>query len=153
VVRPGLGATHTAALVFFASATASALYQIMTRKLAAHDPAETSITYIALAGFVLTSATLPFVWKAPASPADALLFLGLGIFGGFGHYFIVRAFELAPAPFVSPFNYGQLLGAALLGFVVFGQLPDLWTWIGALIIAGSGLYMLAAERRARSRPR
>ena len=153
VVRPGLGATHTAALLFFGSATASALYQIMTRKLAAHDPAETSITYIALAGFVLTSATLPFVWTPPASLTDALLFLGLGIFGGFGHYFIVRAFELAPAPFVSPFNYGQLVGAAVLSFAVFGQIPDLWTWVGALIIAGSGLFMLTRERAARSRSR
>ena len=62
---------------------------------------------------------------------------------------MVRAFELAPAPFVSPFNYAQLIGAALLSFAVFGELPDLWTWVGASIIAGSGLYMLAAERRAK----
>ena len=149
IVRPGFGDTNAAAFLVFGSAAFVALYQILTRKLAAHDPAETSITYIALVGFVLTSIALPFVWKSPASPADALLFLGLGIFGGFGHYFMVRAFELAPAPFVSPFNYAQLIGAALLSFAVFGELPDLWTWVGASIIAGSGLYMLAAERRAK----
>jgi drug/metabolite transporter (DMT)-like permease len=76
--------------------------------------------------------------------------LGLGLFGGFGHYFMVRAFELAPAPFVSPFNYGQLIGATLLSVVVFGQLPDVWVWAGALVIAGSGVLMLYAERQARS---
>jgi drug/metabolite transporter (DMT)-like permease len=86
---------------------------------------------------------------SPQSPADALVFLGLGIFGGFGHYFIVRAFELAPAPFVSPFNYAQIIGAALLSLAVFGHLPDVWTWLGALIITGSGLYMLATERRGK----
>ena len=126
------------------------MYQLLTRKLAAHDSAETSITYIALAGFVLTTIPLPFVWKTPVSWHDALLFFGLGLFGGFGHYFIVRAYEIAPAPFVSPFNYLQLIGAALLGFVVFGQLPDVFVWCGAAIIAGSGIAMLYVERRGRT---
>lgn len=148
VVRPGMEGTDTAALLFFASAFFSALYQLLTRKLAAHDPAETSITYIALAGFVLTTIPLPFIWVTPQSWLDVLVFCGLGLFGGFGHYFIVRAYEIAPAPFVSPFNYGHLIGAALLGYLVFGQLPDLFVWIGAAIIAGSGIFMLYAERRS-----
>jgi drug/metabolite transporter (DMT)-like permease len=154
IVRPDFGDINEAALLVFGSALCSALYQILTRKLAAHDPAETSITYIALAGFLLTSVALPFVWKTPASPLDTALFISLGLFGGFGHYFLVRAFELAPAPFISPFNYSQILGAALLSFVVFGQWPDLWTWLGSLIIVASGLYMLVAERlRAKTGPR
>lgn len=148
VVRPGVEGTNAAALLFFGSALFSALYQLLTRKLAAHDPAETSITYIALAGFVLTTLPLPFIWETPRSLVDVGLFLSLGLFGGFGHYFIVRAYELAPAPFVSPFNYAQLIGAAALGFVVFGQLPDLFVWLGAAIIAASGIFMLYAERRS-----
>lgn len=148
VVRPGFDPAYEGALLIFAGAFAAALYQLLTRKLAAHDPAETSITYIALAGFVLTSIPLPFVWQTPVNVWDALLFAALGFFGGFGHYFLVRAFELAPAPVVAPLNYGQLIGATLLGIVVFGQLPDYWTWLGAAIIAGSGLYMLWGERRA-----
>src|SRR3954452_20398571 len=87
---------------------------------------------------------------APRPPAPREFFgLGLGLFGGFGHYFMVRAFELAPAPFVSPFNYGQLIGATVLSVVVFGQLPDVWVWAGALVIAGSGVLMLWAERHVR----
>jgi drug/metabolite transporter (DMT)-like permease len=146
VVRPGMEGANQAALLVLASASASALYQIMTRKLASQDPAETSITYIALAGFVLTSVPLPFVWVTPESLWHALVFVGLGLFGGFGHYFLVRAFELAPAPVVSPFNYGQLIGAAVLSYSVFGQIPDAWTWLGAFIIAASGIFMLYAER-------
>jgi drug/metabolite transporter (DMT)-like permease len=146
VVRPGLDPAYEGALLIFAGAFAGALYQLLTRKLAAHDPAETSITYIALAGFVLTSIPLPFIWQTPVSVWDALVFAALGFFGGFGHYFLVRAFELAPAPVVAPLNYGQLIGATLLGIIVFGQLPDLWTWLGAAIIAGSGLFMLWGER-------
>jgi drug/metabolite transporter (DMT)-like permease len=146
VVRPGMEGANQAALLVLASASASALYQIMTRKLASQDAAETSITYIALAGFVLTSVPLPFVWVTPTSLWHALVFVGLGLFGGFGHYFLVRAFELAPAPVVSPFNYGQLIGAAVLSYSVFGQIPDAWTWLGAFIIAASGIFMLYAER-------
>lgn len=147
IVRPGVVGTNEAVLLVLGSAFTSALYQILTRKLAAHDPAETSITYIALAGFIVTTIPLPFVWITPASLLDTALFIGLGIFGGFGHYFMVRAFELAPAPVVSPFSYSHLIGAALLSYLVFGQLPDLWTWIGALIIVGSGLFMILSERR------
>jgi drug/metabolite transporter (DMT)-like permease len=62
--------------LIFGSALASALYQILSRKLAAHDAAETSITYIALAGFLITTVPLPFVWQTPASGFDCLVFLG-----------------------------------------------------------------------------
>jgi drug/metabolite transporter (DMT)-like permease len=149
ILRPTASGVEPAALLFFCSAFASALYQIMTRKLASFDRVETSITYIALAGFVLTSLPLPFFWKTPETLLDLALFGALGLFGGFGHYFLVRAFELAPAPFVAPFNYLGLVGAALLSVIVFGQFPDLWVWVGAAIIAGAGIVMLLYEHRQR----
>jgi drug/metabolite transporter (DMT)-like permease len=149
VIRPGAGAVSAAALLVLGSATSSALYQLMTRKLAAHDPAETSITYIAMAGFLLASVALPFTWKTPETALDLLLFVGLGIFGGFGHYFMVRAYELAPAPLIAPFNYAQLIGSVILGVAVFGQFPDLWTWVGSAIIVGTGIYLLLREGRRR----
>jgi drug/metabolite transporter (DMT)-like permease len=145
VVRPGVGALHWSAVLMVGSAAASALTQILSRKLAGHDRPETTNTYMVLVGFILASFALPFVWQWPASWWDALLLASLGVFGGLGHYFLVRAFELAPAPFVSPFNYAQILGAALLGFMIFGQIPDLWMWCGAVIIAGSGVFILLHE--------
>jgi len=151
ILRPGMGMVEPAAFLLLGSAFTSALYQIMSRKLASHDRAETSITYIALAGFVLTSIPLPFMWVTPASAFDWMLFASLGVFGGFGHYFWQRALEIAPAPFVSPFSYLGLIGAALLSVVVFGQFPDVYVWIGAFIIAGSGIFMLLYEHRQRIR--
>ena len=151
ILRPGTASVEPAAFLVFASAFASALYQILSRKLAAHDRAETSITYIALAGFVITTVPLPYVWVTPISLIDWLVFVGLGVFGGFGHYFMVRAFEIAPAPFVSPFNYLGLIGAAILSVMVFGQFPDVWVWAGASVIAGSGIFMLYYEHRVRTR--
>lgn len=149
VIRPG-GEMNLAALLVLGSAIASALYQLLSRKLASRDPADTSITYVAITGFVLLSGPLPFFWRTPETAGDIALFAGLGLFGGIGHYCMGRAFELAPAPFVSPFTYLQLVGATLLGFVVFGHLPDAWVWTGALTIVTSGIYILASSRR---RPR
>jgi drug/metabolite transporter (DMT)-like permease len=146
VVRPGSGAYHWAVFLIFISAAASAMTQVLSRKVAGHDAPETSNTYMVLAGFILASLPLAFVWHTPASGPDALVLCSLGIFGGLGHYCLVRAFELAPAPFVSPFNYAQILGAAVLSTVVFGQVPDLWTWIGSAIIVFSGVFILLNER-------
>src|SRR6266852_3385341 len=84
-------------------------------------------------------------------PASFLLFVGLGLFGGFGHYFIVKALEWGPASVIAPLNYGQLIGTVILGYVVFAEFPDLWTWLGAAVIIGSGLYIFYRERRLQRR--
>jgi drug/metabolite transporter (DMT)-like permease len=149
VVRPGSGTLHWAAFLLLGSATSSAMMQLLSRKLVAYDSPEASNTYMVVAGFVLATIPLPFVWRSPDNLTDIGLFAAIGVLGGLGHYFLVRAFELAPAPFVSPFNYAQILGAALLGFLIFGQLPDIWTWCGAGIIAGSGLFVLFRESATR----
>jgi drug/metabolite transporter (DMT)-like permease len=151
ILRPGGGSYDVAVLLLFGNAAASAMIQILSRKVSRHDRALTSNTYMVLVGFVLTTLPLPFVWQNPANRLDLLIFLAIGVVGGVGHYMLVRAFELAPAAFVSPFNYGQILGATLLGYLIFGQLPDLWTWVGAGIIAGSGLFILFRERHLRRR--
>lgn len=148
ILRPGSGEVPLAAFLVFGSSICSALYQVLSRSLAAHDPAETSITYIALVGFVLMSVLAPFDWKTPERWSDGLLLVKFGLFGGFGHYYIVKAFQWGPASVVAPLTYGQLLGAAVLSAVVFGEIPGLLSWIGAAIIVGSGLYILYIEGKS-----
>ena len=75
-------------------------------------------------------------------------FLVMGLLGSLSQMAIIRAFDMAPALTVAPFLYSMLLWAALLGFIVFGDLPDMWTTIGAVIVAGSGVYILHRERIA-----
>jgi len=147
ILRPGLGAVPPASFLLLISASCNALYQVLTRSLAARDSAETSNTYIAVVGFVLTSLLVPFVWQTPRSAFDILLFVGLGLFGGFGHYFIVKALEWGPAAVIAPLNYGQLIGTVILGYIFFDEFPDLWTWTGAAVIIASGLYIFYRERR------
>lgn len=147
ILRPGSGVVHLASFLVLISATCNALYQILTRRLAARDSAETSNTYIAVVGFALSSVMLPAVWEAPHSLLDFLLLTSLGIFGGFGHYFIVKALEWGPAAVIAPLNYGQLIGTVIIGYLAFGEFPDAATWFGAVVIIGSGLYIFYRERR------
>jgi drug/metabolite transporter (DMT)-like permease len=153
IVRPGAGAVHLASLLVLISAACNAFYQILTRSLAARDSAETSNTYIAVVGFLLTTLAVPFFWQTPRSLLDVVLFFGLGVFGGFGHYFLVKALEWGPAAVIAPFNYGQLLGAVVIGYFAFAEWPDTGTWVGAAVIIGSGLYILYRERSLQKRAR
>jgi drug/metabolite transporter (DMT)-like permease len=150
ILRPGMGVVHLASFLVLISATFSALYQILTRRLASSEAAETSNTYIAVVGFVLTSLAVPFFWVTPHAVLDLVLFVGLGLFGGFGHYFIVKALEWGPATVIAPLNYGQLIGTVILGNLIFDEFPDAWTMLGAAVIIGSGLYIFYSERRRKA---
>ncbi len=146
VIRPtGDGASPYAFLVL-GSAACYALYQVLTRRVAGVDPPETSVTYSALAGTLVLSAVVPFVWRTPPRLAHWLMLAGLGLLGALGHYCVARALVWAPASIVSPFHYVQLVWAAALGYVVFGHVPSAWTWLGAAIIVCSGLSIFLRER-------
>ena len=149
IIRPGSGFQNPAALLLLASSAAYALYQIATRRVAAFDSAATGIIFSALIGSLATSLFLPFVAVMPRTPLDLALFVSLGVMGGGGHYLVIRAFQHAPAAVVAPLGYVELLGTATLGYLIFGNFPDAWTWLGAAIIIASGLYVALSERRPR----
>jgi drug/metabolite transporter (DMT)-like permease len=147
VIRPtGEGASPFAFLVL-GSAACYALYQVLTRLVAGVDPPETSVTYSALAGTLILSMLVPFFWQTPRRPSHWLMLAALGLLGAVGHYCVARALLWAPASIVSPFHYVQLVWAAALGYVVFGDVPSGWTWLGAAIIVGSGFSIVVRETR------
>jgi len=69
----------------------------------------------------------------------------MGIMGGLGHYILIRSFEFAPVAVLAPLSYTALLWNTLFGFLVFGDLPDRWTLIGAAILIATGIYILYRE--------
>jgi drug/metabolite transporter (DMT)-like permease len=92
------------------------------------------------------------VWRWPSGSALALLAL-IGLLAALAHIALTRSYTKADASAVMPFDYARLPFVAGLAFVVFGQVPDLWTWIGAAIIAGSAIYIARREALvARERP-
>ena len=150
VIRPGSAAFHWATVGVVASSACYALYQIFTRRVAGRDRAETSVVYSALGGAIVMSVIMPFVWKTPESWRDVGLMCALGIFGGLGHYCVARAMSYAPASVVSPFMYWQMVGSVVIGYLISGTLPDLFTWLGTAIIVGAGLHMGWRETREKA---
>ncbi len=149
VIRPGLGLVHWAAGLSLLSALCVSLYQITTRKLAGLDRAVTTQFYSAIIGALVITPIVPFFWQTPDVTGIALMLL-LGALGGIGHWMLILAHRLAPAPILAPFNYIQLMPMILLGFLVFGDLPDFWTLFGAGVVLTSGLYLLYRERRVKA---
>ena len=148
VIRPGTELFHWASLLAVVSAAGYAVYQVLTRKVAGIDPPETSTIYSSIVGGFGMFVVLPFVWRTPESLRDILFFCSLGVIGALGHYLVARAFTNAPANIVSPFQYMQLIGSVTVGYVFFGDFPDLMTWVGAAIIVGSGLYIGWSQTRS-----
>lgn len=149
VVRPGLGGMHWAAFLSVGSSLCAALYQITTRKLAGYDPAAVTQFYSALIGVALISPLAPFYWTPPAG-AGLVAMIAIGLLGGVGHYLLILAHRLAPAPILAPFSYTQIVWMTAIGFIVFGDLPDRWTVAGGVVVVASGLYLLYRERRVKS---
>ena len=73
--------------------------------------------------------------------------LTLGLLGGFGHFALIKAFEYAPTPVIAPFLFAQLVVAVALGWLVFGQLPDGWSFAGMAVVVASGIYIANHHRR------
>ncbi len=146
ITRPGVGGMHPAALLCVFGTICYSFYALATRQLAAYDPPETTMVYSGVAGTLAVLPIIPFFWTTPQTPFVWLVMLAMGAFGGFGHWLLILAHRLAPATVLAPFIYSQIVWMIVLGWFVFGQFPDGWTFAGATIVIASGLYLLYRER-------
>jgi drug/metabolite transporter (DMT)-like permease len=156
IIRPGIETPTFAATDFglgllFFSAAAFAIYQILTRKLSDRDSAETNIVYTGLVAALVMTCLMPTIFVEPKTMMHWVLFGAVGLLGGLMQYFVAKALEQAPASVVSPYLYGELIVAAVVGFAVFGDFPDHWTLLGAAIIAASGVFVAYREGALRQR--
>jgi drug/metabolite transporter (DMT)-like permease len=85
---------------------------------------------------------MPSGWQWP------VLFFA-GFCGSFGHYLLIAAHRLAPASLLAPYSYTQIIWMTVLGYALFGQIPDRFTLIGTLVVVASGLYVFHRERVVR----
>ncbi len=152
VMRPGSGLFGPAALAPVAMALSFALYQLVTRMLGGRDGAHVTMFWSAAVGTAATGLMLPWNW-VPPDLAGLLLMAAMGGIGLLGQLAMIRAFALAPASLVSPFIYTQIVWAVLFGYLVFGDLPDLWTLVGAAIVIAAGLHLFRHEARSNGQGR
>ena len=145
IVRPGGVDFQPATLLVLASAGCYSAYQLLTRRLTTQDSPQTQILWTALVGAVVTSAALPFVGRMPDTTMQGVSFLAIGCIGSVAHLLVIQALKRAPASIIAPIGYVELVGAATLGYFIFNDVPDTYTWLGAALIIGSGLVIAWRE--------
>ena len=128
-------------------------FMLITRYIAAYDSAEVTLTYSMFAGVVIMAPFAIDAWVWPVSRFDAALGDQPRLLGRARPLHLHPGLPLAPASTLAPFIYMQLLTMTILGFLVFGDLPDRWTLIGAAIVIASGIYLVHRERVRRRRRR
>jgi drug/metabolite transporter (DMT)-like permease len=149
ILRPGTSAFHPAAFFPIVSALCWALTLVMTRMMSGREHAVTTMTYSAIAGVAIMGALVPFGFVAPTWH-DILFGIVVGLASTVGQWIVVLAYRYADASVLAPFSYTQLLCVSILGFFIFGEVPDIWTITGAIFIVASGLYTAHRERVRRS---
>ena len=145
VVRPGANAFNAAALYPLTSAAFWAGSLVVTRRMSALDRGSTTLFYSAIIGFAALSIVLPFVW---VNPSWAQIGLGalIGLIATVGQGIIILAYRYGGASLLAPFSYAQIIWAAILGYLVFGERPGGWVLLGGSIIIASGVYTAHRER-------
>lgn len=150
IVRPGFRELDWALLLPLLGAALWGAYQILIRLCSRTDSPDTTLVWSAFVAFGVTTIVGPWQWKWPDAQGWALL-MAIALLGALAHYALIRALDYAEASAVQPFSYTLLVFVAILGAVVFGDIPDGWTMAGAAVIVASGLYTWHHERRRQAR--
>jgi drug/metabolite transporter (DMT)-like permease len=144
-LRPGSVVLSWPALIALAGSFTFSLSMISTRALRGTSDT-VLVTWQTVAALVFGAVLSPFSWVPP--PTHDLVLLGLlGMVAMVAHVCVNRSLKLAPASTVVPYQYTTIVWAVLLGYLVFGDVPDVWMLTGAAIIIGAGLFIFLRERR------
>lgn len=146
VIRPGFESFHPALLLVLFAATLFAGRQIISRLLSGSDNAYTTVAYTALASSLVLSVPAFYVWVTPQTSQQILLLTIMALLAGLAEFMVIKALQIAHAGLVAPVQYTILIWGTLYGFLVFADLPDIFTFAGAAIIIASGLYTVQRER-------
>ena len=151
VVRPGSGLASWISVLPLLGAIAFAGFQIITRLMASTENTFATLFYTGAGGLAWSTLALPFIWVG-LDPWHWLFFLVQGALGVGAHLCMIKAFSLAEASLLAPFNYSKIIWAAGTGYLIFGDVPSLNTLAGAAIIALAGLFIMLHERRNNHNP-
>jgi drug/metabolite transporter (DMT)-like permease len=146
MLRPGGEVLQAAAFVAVGGALLTSVAAMMVKRLSAHEPALRVLATFAIFSTLLMAVPAIVVWRWP-SPTVWLYVAAIGLCATIGQYFWVRGYAIAQASAVAPFDYLRMPLSVLMGFLVFAELPTIWTLAGTLIIAASGLYIAYREAK------
>ncbi len=142
----GAAATASVGAMFaLASSVSNAGTVIQTRRLVQSETTPSIVFYFSIVCAIAGALTLPFAWHTPSGSELAAL-IALGVLGGVAHIFLTESYRFAAASVVAPFDYSSMLWALMLGYWVFGELPSALVYLGGVIVAGAGLFVIWRER-------
>lgn len=151
VVRPGAATFQPASLLPVGTAFVYAILMLGARWVDPRESVWTMLLYLTGASALLSAFVVPFVWN-PVRLEDLWLFAAIALFGTAGMTMMTQAFRLASAAIVAPLDYTAMVWATAFGWLVWQEVPDGATFVGAAVIIASGLYVIWREHRVRSRP-
>ena len=146
ILRPGFQDISLGMIATLATALLFAGVNTCMKFLSRTDSAAVMVAYVSILMLVLSAVPAWLYWTDPVL-ADAPAILGIGIFALLGQYAITRAIAVADARVIQPFDFSRLITAALLGWIVFGETSDAYTWAGALVILCASYYVIVFERK------
>ena len=149
IIRPGMVEMNPGTLLALLAGTALGSYFVMTRARAGHENANVLTFQTSLTGTLGLTLLLPLGWMMP-TPHQWLMLLGVGVIATLGHVLITRAYENAEASLLAPLAFTEIIGAVLVGWWFFGDLPDRWTMLGVAVLIGSAVYISVRERQVRT---
>lgn len=147
IIRPGADVMTWSSLLPLLAGFCYASYALTTRFLGRDEPILTSFIYTALIGTMAATVLVVPVWQPPVA-TDWGIFLGLGIVGALGQFFLIKSLTVAEAGAVAPFGYSGVVYSTIWGLILFQEVPDAYTILGALVIVGAGVYVWHREIRA-----
>ncbi len=151
VIRPGAEVFSLAALLPLGAAVCYSANALITRHVGSQESPWASMIWAAMFGTILSSFALPLVWQ-PIATADLWKFALIGVIGAAAQLCVIRSFSMTEASVVAPFAYTGILFAGLWGIGLYGEYPDGWTIVGAVVIVVAGLYVWAHEAKTARRP-
>jgi drug/metabolite transporter (DMT)-like permease len=146
LVSAGTPESSIGAMCAIASAFTNAGSVIQTRRLTDSETTSAIVFYFSLICTVVGACTLPFAWHQP-SVAELAALIAIGFLGGLSHILLTESYRYAAASVVAPFDYTTMLWAFLLGYAFFGELPNVYIFVGAAVVCASGLFVIWRERR------
>ena len=145
VIRPGLIEFNLATLAALGTGFFYGIYFIITRKLHTADSPLLTLLITGVVGAIILSAYIPFSWIEP-NPNQWLFMFCIGLCASVGHFFLILSLKYADASKLAPFSYFEIVTNVIIGYYFFSDFPDIWTWVGLLIIINSGIYISIRER-------
>jgi len=149
ILRPDIDGFNVGYGISLVGGFSIGIFYLLNRKLAGDSPPVVALAHCVVIGAVLLSFAVPAVWVEPRV-TDAMNIVYFVLFAILGQGLLMAAFAYAPAATIAPFQYFGIVSATAFGYIVFGEMPDAWTWVGIAVICGSGIYIAVREGRGKA---